>query len=98
MLKTEKKTERITAKVSVDTREKLIKAAAFSGVTLNQFLVQAAIDKAHEVLEKERGIHLSYKGADAFFNALENPPKPNQKLTNAVKKHKQSGLYEQIHD
>ncbi|MBW2100971.1 MAG: DUF1778 domain-containing protein [Deltaproteobacteria bacterium] len=96
MFSTKKKTERITARVSMDIREKLIEAAAFSGATLNQFLVQAALEKAQEVLEKERVINLSYKDAEVFFSALENPPMPNKKLKNAVKNYKSSGLYEPI--
>lgn len=96
MSKTEKKTERIIAKVSVATREKLIEAAAFSGTTLNRFLVQAAVEKASEVLERERGVRLSHNDADVFFNALENPPGPNRKLRDAVKRYKQSGVYGQI--
>lgn len=95
MLSTQKKTERITARVSANIREQLIEAAAFSGSTLNQFLVQAAIEKAQAVIEKERNIRLSYKDAEFFFKALENPPDPNEKLKNAVKKYKISGLYEQ---
>ena len=95
MLSTSKKTERITARVPVDIRATLIEAAAFSGSTLNQFLVQAAIEKAQSVIEKERVIQLSYDDATVFFEALENPPKPNKKLKEAVKKYKNSGLYEQ---
>ncbi|MBF0287015.1 MAG: DUF1778 domain-containing protein [SAR324 cluster bacterium] len=95
MLSTSRKTERITARVSTDIREQLIEAAAFSGSTLNQFLVQAALEKAHAVIEKERNIKLSYKDAEVFFNALENPPEPNKKLKDAVKKYKISELYEQ---
>ncbi len=62
--------------------------AAFFGTTLNQFLVQAAI-------EKERIIKLSYDDAQVFFDALENPPEPNEKLKNIIKSYKDSGLYEQ---
>lgn len=96
MLSTTKKTERITARVPSNIREQLIEAAAFSGSTLNNFLVQAAIEKAQAVIEKERNIKLSYKDAEVFFKALENPPEPNKKLKDAVKKYKISGLYEQF--
>ena len=60
--------DRITARVSVDTREQLIEAAAFSGTTLNQFLVQAAIEKAQSIIEKERVIRLSCRDAEVFFD------------------------------
>ncbi|MBF0237613.1 MAG: DUF1778 domain-containing protein [SAR324 cluster bacterium] len=95
---TEKKNDRITARVPTDIRERLIEAATFSGATLNQFLIQAAIEKANTILEKERIIHLSYHDAEVFFKALENPPKPNQRLRKAITKYKDSGLYEPVQD
>ena len=94
MLETNNKTERITARIPAEIRAQLIEAAAFSGSSLNQFLVQAAIEKAQTVIEKERNIKLSYKDAEVFFEALENPPEPNKKLKDAVRKYKKSGLYE----
>lgn len=94
MISANKKTERITARVSADIRNRLLEAAAFSGATLNQFLVQAAIEKAQAIIEKERVIKLSYKDAEVFFKAIENPPKANAKLKKAVKKYKKSELYE----
>ena len=94
MLSSNKKTERITARVSADVRNRLVEAAAFSGATLNQFLVQAAVEKAESIIEKERVISLSYKDAEVFFKAIENPPKTNEKLKKAIKKYKASELYE----
>ncbi len=94
MLANNKKTERITARVSEDIRNRLAEAAAFSGATLNQFLVQAAVEKADSIIEKERIVNLSYRDAEVFFNAIENPPRPNAKLREAVKKFKTSGLNE----
>ena len=94
MLANNKKTERITARVSEDIRDRLAEAAAFSGATLNQFLVQAAVEKADTIIEKERIVNLSYRDAEVFFNAIENPPRPNAKLREAVKKFKASGLNE----
>ena len=94
MLADNKKTERITARVSEDIRNRLAEAAAFSGATLNQFLVQAAVEKAESIIEKERVVNLSYKDAEVFFSAIENPPKPNAKLKKAVKKFKASRLNE----
>jgi uncharacterized protein (DUF1778 family) len=94
MLSANKKTERITARISADIRNRLVEAAAFSGATLNQFLVQAAVEKAQSIIEKERVISLSYKDAEVFFKAIENPPKANEKLKKAIKKFKASELYE----
>jgi uncharacterized protein (DUF1778 family) len=75
--------ERITARVSEHIKEKLIAAANLTGSTLNQFLIQAALEKADNIIEKDTLIHLSKKDAQFFFDALENPPEPNGKLNNA---------------
>ncbi len=80
--------ERITARVSEQIKETLIAAADLTGATLNQFLVQAALEKAENIIEKDKLIHLSNKDAQLFFDMLENPPEPNAKLQNAVKNYK----------
>jgi uncharacterized protein (DUF1778 family) len=80
--------ERITARVSEQIKQTLIAAADLTGATLNQFLVQSALEKAENIIEKDKLIHLSNKDAQLFFDALENPPEPNAKLINAVKNYK----------
>ncbi|WP_404359512.1 DUF1778 domain-containing protein [Methylotuvimicrobium sp. KM1] len=80
--------ERITARVSEQIKETLIAAADLTGATLNQFLVQAALEKAERVIEKDKLIHLSQQDAEFFFDVLDNPPEPNDKLINAVKNYK----------
>lgn len=80
--------ERITARVSEQIKETLIAAADLTGATLNQFLVQSALEKAENIIEKDKLIHLSNKDAQLFFDALENPPEPNTKLINAIKNYK----------
>jgi uncharacterized protein (DUF1778 family) len=80
--------ERITARVSEQIKETLIAAADLTGATLNQFLVQSALEKAENIIEKDKLIHLSNKDAQLFFDMLENPPEPNEKLINAVKNYK----------
>ena len=77
--------ERITARVSEQIKETLVAAADLTGATLNQFLVQAALEKAENIIEKDKLIHLSHKDAQFFFDILETPPEPNEKLINAVK-------------
>ena len=80
--------ERITTIVSAQIKQTLTDAANLSGATLNQFLVQAALEKAQYIIEKDTLIHLSKNDAEAFFQALENPPQPNTKLLDAVKHYK----------
>ena len=46
------KSERVTARISEDVKQILQQAAALSGATLNQFLVQAALEKAQRMIEQ----------------------------------------------
>ncbi|MCF7971353.1 MAG: DUF1778 domain-containing protein [Methylococcaceae bacterium] len=80
--------ERITARVSEHIKETLVAAADLTGATLNQFLVQAALEKAETIIEKDKVIHLSQQDAHCFFDLLDNPPEPNAKLNNAVQQYR----------
>lgn len=82
------KNERITARVTEQVKDTLSTAADLMGSTLNQFLIQAALEKAESIIEKDKVIYLSNKDAEVFFNALDNPPEPNEKLKNAFKNYK----------
>jgi uncharacterized protein (DUF1778 family) len=84
--------ERISSRVPKPVRKTLEEAAALSGATLNQFVVQAALKEAYAVLERERFIHLSRRDAEVFFKALKNPPSPNARLKKAVAAYKRSSL------
>lgn len=79
---------RVTARIPLNVKETIQEAADLSGTTLNQFLVQAALKEAHQILEAERVITLSQKDAQTIFSLLENPPEPNMQLKAAVEKHK----------
>ena len=84
--------ERISSRVPKPVRKTLEEAAALSGATLNQFVIQAALKEAHAVLERERIIRLSRRDAQAFFLVLENLPSPNARLKKAVAAYKRSAL------
>ena len=77
--------ERIPARMPLDVYERIAAAARTVGATLNQFLVQSALDKANDILERERVINLSTAAADTFFGLLDNPPLPNDHLQAAMK-------------
>lgn len=79
---------RVTARIPLAVKETLQKAADLSGATLNQFLVQAALKEAHQILEAERVISLSEKDAQTVFSLWENSPEANPQLQAAVDRHK----------
>ena len=81
---------RVSARIPNHIYHTLIQAADLMGTTMNQFLVQSAIEKAQKVIENRHVIELTTRSAKTFFNAVENPPPPNKKLRNAMKAYKVS--------
>ena len=77
--------KRITARVSDDVRVTLEQAAELLGSTVNQFVVQTAFQEAQRVIERESVIRLSQRDARKVLSLLDNPPKPNKQIKDAVK-------------
>ena len=88
MSNTAKKDDRVTTRIPKNVKNTLEQAANITGATLNQFIVQAALKEAQQILEAERVINLSEKDAEMVFSLLENPPTPNENLKQAVEKHR----------
>jgi uncharacterized protein (DUF1778 family) len=84
----ERKETRLVARTSVEIQEIIQRAANYSGTTLSQFLIESAMEKARNVIERTETLHLSMAGADALFAALENPPRANNKLLKAAQHYK----------
>lgn len=80
--------ERIPARMPHEVYERIVAAAQAVGATLNQFLVQSALDKANDILERERVITLSTRAAKTFFDLIDNPPEPNDRLKKTMKHRK----------
>lgn len=72
---------RITARVSQSVVDLIESAASVVGATLNQFVAQAALEKAEKILEKEQ-LRLSKEDTAFLFSLLENPPEPTAELAN----------------
>jgi uncharacterized protein (DUF1778 family) len=75
---------RISARVPQHVVDVLELAADMVGATLNQFVTQAALEKAEQIVEQERRIRLSEISTAQIFNLLDNPPVPNTALTEAI--------------
>ncbi|MCP4936355.1 MAG: DUF1778 domain-containing protein, partial [bacterium] len=80
----QRKGTRLVARTSTEIQEIIQRAADYSGATLSQFLIDSAMEKARNVIERTETLHLSMTGADALFAALDNPPKANTKLLKAA--------------
>ena len=81
--------KRITASISLQAREKLRVAADLVDATLNQFVVQAALEKADKVIESESAIVLTRRESLRLLEMIENPPPRNQAFLHAQARYQQ---------
>jgi len=81
--------DRVTARIPHASRLIIERAAAAYGATLNQFIVQSALDRAGEILAREETLQLSENDSRSFLDALDNPPPPSDRLIAALQAHDQ---------
>lgn len=84
LTKTESK---IPAHMPRGVYERIVAASQTVGATVNQFLVQAALDRANDILERERTIALSLEAAEHLFELIDTPPAPNERLKRTMERH-----------
>ncbi|MCW7761588.1 DUF1778 domain-containing protein [Photorhabdus sp. P32] len=83
--------ERITTRVSSETKELLERALSLSGyVSLNSFIANAAVAEAKRLIEQNMRIRLCQEDALAFVHALERPVKVNERFLRAARRHKET--------
>ena len=82
--KTSDERGRITARLPQALVTELEEAAALAGVTVNQFIVQAASEKARTIIETCTRIDVSRRDAAFIANLLDTPPVPNAALLKAA--------------
>lgn len=81
---------RITARVPLAVQEKLRRAAEMVGATVNQFVVQSALERAERIIDQEAAIGLTRRDAAMLVELLDNPPAPNAALKQALERYKQA--------
>ena len=83
--------ERITTRVTSETKELLERALSLSGyASLNSFIANAAVAEAKRLIDQNMRINLCQEDALAFVNALDQPVQINQRFLRAVRKHKEA--------
>ena len=75
--------KRITTRITDHVQEKLQVAADLVGATLNQFVVQAALEKAEKVIESESTIVMTRREAPRLLEMIESPPPRTKKFLQA---------------
>jgi len=64
------------------------RAAAIRGLSLTDFAILTLYQEAQEVLKSETVTILTDRDRDAFLDALDNPPAPNDVLLQAARTYK----------
>lgn len=75
--------KRLTTRLTDHVQDKLQTAADLVGATLNQFVVQAALEKAERVIESESTLVLTRTESLRLLALMENPPPRNEKFLQA---------------
>ena len=86
------KDTRVEMRASQTQREILDRAVATSGLSMTDFVLNAALDRAGEVLERDTKITLKNEEFDHFIAVCNEAREPNQALKDALKQTRESGI------
>lgn len=79
---------RLEARVSSDQKNLFQRAAALSGRTLSEFVIDSTQEAAARIVQEQEIIRLSREEQKAFVAALLNPPEPGARLRKAVESYR----------
>ena len=79
--------KRLTTRVSSYAAERLTQAAGLVGATVNQFLIQAALEKADRLLENESVVTLTGRESARLLELMENPLPRNDAFLRAQERY-----------
>ncbi len=73
--------ERINLRASTEAKQMIEQAAALSATSVSAFILEHAYGAAVQLLNDHQRIMLNQAEAARFLAALENPPQPNDAMT-----------------
>ncbi len=85
--KTNSKSERLEARLTLEQRALIEHAAAVEGRSISEFVVGAAQAAARDVIEKHEIIRLTQSQSRSLVESLLAPPSPNRALRRAKAAH-----------
>lgn len=83
------KAERLDTRLSADRKAVIQRAANLSGVSLTNFVVESAYERAEETIRRHEVMTLTARDSVAFVEALLNPPAPNERLLAAARRYRE---------
>lgn len=87
MPRTAQRQDRISIRLSPQSKRKLERAAAYADKTLTDFVVDVALQKADAIVRENEVIALNAEEWERFQELLLNPPAPNERLQRALDEH-----------
>jgi len=84
---TKTRDERVDFRINSEFKALFSRAAEISGVNMSAFIIEAARDRALQVIEQYERIVLNDEARDVLLNALATPPKPSVHLKRAAEKY-----------
>ncbi|MGE0653290.1 MAG: DUF1778 domain-containing protein [Alphaproteobacteria bacterium] len=87
-LRTEEKVERIGVRTTGVVKATLVHAAALSGQSLSDFILQSALNVAKETVSAHERLELTSADRETFIEALFNPSEPSERLKAAARRYK----------
>ncbi|HLG86346.1 MAG TPA: DUF1778 domain-containing protein [Alphaproteobacteria bacterium] len=76
-------------RLDAKTKRKLERAAAYEETSVTDFVLAYAVAAAERVISSHEKITLSAKDWEIFYDALINPPEPNEKLMEAARRYRE---------
>jgi uncharacterized protein (DUF1778 family) len=83
MPRTAQRQQRISLRISPQSKTKLERAAAYADKTLTDFVIDVALQKADSVVRAHETISLTAAEWERFQKLLLHPPRPNKRLRKA---------------
>ena len=83
------RSERITLRLSETANRRIEQAASVEGKTVSAFIVSSALENAKKAVRRHEIIALAREDAARFFEALSDPPPPNEHFHAALEEHAQ---------
>ena len=79
--------ERINLRLSETAKRRIEQAASVEGKTVSAFIVASAMETAEKTLDRHETTALARDDALRFFEALADPPPPNDRLRAVLEEH-----------
>jgi uncharacterized protein (DUF1778 family) len=83
------KLERLEARVTREQKHLIEHAAELEGRSITDFVVASAQSAAKQVIQDHEILKLTARDREVFVQALLNPPRPTNKLRQAVRRYRE---------